>query len=56
MLVFLYVIRNLGCTESEEKGLSNGLWFAEVGIAQPLVNGLNVYKRIFVKIGHPPNK
>ena len=46
----------LGCTESEGKGLSNGLWFAEVGIAQPLVNGLKVYKRIFIKIAYPPNK
>ena len=39
----------LGCTESEGKGLSNGLWFSESGIAQPLVNGAKVYKRIFIK-------
>ena len=47
--VFLYVIQYLGCTESEGKGLSNGLWFSESGIAQPLVNGAKVYKRIFIK-------
>ena len=38
----------LGCTESEGKGFSNGLWFAENRIAQPLVNGMKVYKRIFI--------
>ena len=44
----------LGCTESEGKGLSNGLWFNESGIAQPLVNGAKVYKRIFIK-QHAPS-
>ena len=39
----------LGCTESEGKGFSNGLWFYESGIAQPLVNGLKAYKRIFIR-------
>ena len=44
----------LGCTESEGKGFSNGLWFDESGIAQPLVNGVKVYKRIFIK-RHAPS-
>jgi hypothetical protein len=40
----------LGCTESEGKGFSEGLWDAESLVAQPLVNGSRLYKRIF--IGH----
>lgn len=39
----------LGCTESEGKGFSNGLWDATSGVAQPLVGGAKVYKRIFIK-------
>ena len=39
----------IGCTESEGKGFSNGLWNAESKIAQPLINGNKVYKRLFVR-------
>ena len=39
----------LGATESEGKGFSNGLWNSESGVAQALINGKKVYKRIFIK-------
>ncbi len=39
----------LGATESEGKGFSNGLWLSDCGVSQPLVNGVRVYKRIFIK-------
>lgn len=39
----------LGCTESEGKGFSNGLWHSNSLVAQPLVNGNRVYKRIFIR-------
>lgn len=39
----------LGATESEGKGFSNGLWDASSKIAQPLVDGKRIYKRIFIK-------
>ena len=39
----------LGATESEGKGFSNGLWHAESKVAQPLINGKKIYKRIFIK-------
>jgi hypothetical protein len=39
----------LGCTESEGKGFSNGLWRKESSVAQPVVNGSRIYKRIFIK-------
>ena len=39
----------IGATESEGKGFSNGLWDAESKIAQPVVKGQRVYKRIFIK-------
>ena len=39
----------LGCTESEGKGYSNGLWSSESGVAQALVAGARVYKRIFIR-------
>ncbi|MGM9817572.1 MAG: adenine-specific methyltransferase EcoRI family protein [Paludibacteraceae bacterium] len=39
----------LGATESEGKGFSNGLWKEESGVAQALVNGEKVYKRIFIR-------
>ena len=38
----------LGCTESEGKGFSNGLWDSASNVAQPLVNGQRAYKRIFI--------
>ncbi len=39
----------IGATESEGKGFSNGLWNEESKVAQALVNGERVYKRIFIK-------
>lgn len=39
----------VGCTESEGKGFSNGLWDENSGVAQPLVSQKRVYKRIFIK-------
>ena len=39
----------LGATESEGKGFSNGLWFSESGVAQPVVQNQRVYKRIFIR-------
>lgn len=43
----------LGCTESEGKGFSNGLWDPSSGIAQAVINGKKVYKRIFIRNKHP---
>jgi len=43
----------LGATESEGKGLSCGLWDAVSGVAQPLVHGARVYKRIFIRLKRP---
>jgi hypothetical protein len=37
----------VGATESEGKGFSNGLWLG--GVAQPVVNGKRLYKRLFIK-------
>lgn len=39
----------LGATESEGKGFSNGLWNVQSKVAQPLVGGSRVYKRIFIR-------
>ena len=39
----------IGATESEGKGFSNGLWFAESGIAQPLISKQRKYKRLFAR-------
>jgi hypothetical protein len=39
----------VGATESEGKGFSNGLWDETSKVAQPLINGERVYKRIFIK-------
>lgn len=43
----------LGATESEGKGFSEGLWYEESKVAQPLVNGERKYKRIFIKRRNP---
>lgn len=40
----------VGATESEGKGFSNGLWIESSKIAQPVVNGQRVYKRLFIKV------
>ena len=37
----------IGATESEGKGFSNGLWIG--GIAQAIINGERVYKRLFIR-------
>lgn len=39
----------LGATESEGKGFSNGLWKEDSKVAQPLIKGQRVYKRIFIR-------
>ena len=39
----------IGATESEGKGFSKGLWEKTSGVAQPLIRGRKVYKRIFIK-------
>lgn len=46
----------LGATESEGKGFSNGLWYEDSGIAQPLIDNKRKYKRIFIKNLHPEIK
>ena len=38
-----------GATESEGKGFSAGLWHSDVGVAQPIVRGKRMYKRLFIK-------
>lgn len=43
----------LGATESEGKGFSDGLWDSTSKVAQPLINGNKVYKRIFIKHKEP---
>lgn len=43
----------LGATESEGKGFSNGLWDSSSGVAQPLVHGERIYKRIFIRHKNP---
>ena len=37
----------IGCTESEGRGLSNGLWFG--GVPQPMVKGIGKFKRILIR-------
>ena len=39
----------VGATESEGKGFSDGLWFEDSGVAQPVVGGERKYKRLFIK-------
>lgn len=39
----------IGATESEGKGFSKGLWDSSSKVAQPLIYGKKVYKRIFIK-------
>lgn len=39
----------IGATESEGKGFSNGLWNEQSGVAQAMINGKRVYKRIFIR-------
>lgn len=39
----------IGASESEGKGFSNGLFIDTSRIAQPVVNGVKLYKRIFIR-------
>lgn len=39
----------IGCSESEGRGFSNGLWDPASKTAQPIINGHKVYKRLFVR-------
>ncbi len=39
----------LGATESEGKGFSNGLWNESSKVAQPVLKGERLYKRIFIR-------
>ena len=43
----------LGCTESEGRGFSNGLWDPNSQVSQPLVDGSRIYKRIFIRHRKP---
>lgn len=42
----------VGCTESECRGASNGIWDEDSGICQALVNGKKKYKRLFIRRRH----
>lgn len=42
----------LGCTESEYKGASNGIWSESSGVGQALVNGKKKYQRLFIRRKH----
>ena len=44
----------VGATESEGKGFSMGLWVENSRVAQPLIKGNRIYKRLFIK--HIQNK
>ena len=39
----------VGCSESEGRGFSNGLWNPESGITQPTIGGRGIYKRLFIR-------
>ena len=39
----------IGATESEGKGFSGNLWHQESGVAQAMIRGKRVYKRIFIR-------
>lgn len=39
----------IGATESEGKGFSNGIWDKNSNVAQAMINGKKVYKRIFIR-------
>ena len=40
----------VGCTESEGKGFSNGIFNSQSPVTQPLVGGGRCYKRIFIRV------
>lgn len=39
-----------GATESEGNGFSNGLWNSQSTVRQPVMGGVRLYKRIFIKL------
>ena len=39
----------VGCSESEGRGFSNGLWDPASKTAQPIIDGHKIYKRLFVR-------
>lgn len=43
----------IGATESEGTGFSCGLWKPESGVAQAVINGKRVYKRLFIQNRNP---
>jgi hypothetical protein len=43
----------IGATESEGAGFSAGLWRADSGVPQAVVDGSRVYKRLFIRHRHP---
>jgi cytochrome c-type biogenesis protein CcmE len=43
----------IGATESEGKGFSRGLWKPESGVAQAVISGNRVYKRLFIRNRNP---
>ncbi|MBB1320596.1 adenine-specific methyltransferase EcoRI family protein [Shewanella sp. SR43-8] len=43
----------IGATESEGKGFSRGLWKPESGVAQAMIDGKKVYKRLFIRNRNP---
>ncbi len=43
----------IGATESEGQGSSFGLWKSEAGVAQACINGVRVYKRLFIRNRSP---
>lgn len=43
----------VGATESEGKGFSVGLWDDSSGVAQPMMDGKRIYKRIFIRRRRP---
>lgn len=40
----------IGATESEGKGFSAGLWEPKSGVAQAVINGKRLYKRLFIRV------
>ena len=43
----------VGATESEGRGFSGGLWDADSGVLQALVDGEKVFKQLFIKKRFP---
>ena len=43
----------LGATESEGKGLSGELWDPRSKVAQPMIGGKRIYKRLFIRHRNP---